>query len=507
MSMDNFYTSTVYEKGAEVIRMYETLVGIDGFRKGMDLYFERHDGCAVTCEDFLTAMADANNADLRQFALWYQTPGTPTVTYVASYNNDSSVFALTLAQKSKSEKPLHIPISFGLLDKATGKEVLPTTVLELKESEQTFEFPNLPGEVVPSLLRNFSAPIRLKPSDAEPDEALLAFLAAHDTDNFNRWEAGQKLYSALILRIMERKPTQDTMDRVCQVFGQLLDNQDASIDYGMQAYALVLPLEAAIAEELDVVDFISIHKARMTAKQLLARRFQSRLLSKYKELTQLMEDRSGQEFRVDAISIGLRHLRNVIFQYLSVIRETAVEQKTAAELAMLHMGAATGMSDKNAALLALASMDGEGATARDKAIKQFYEEAEGYNLVVDKWFTAQALADLPDVLDRVKKLSLHPDFSMKRPNRAKALIDSFTMTYKAFHDESGKGYQFVGEMLARLDRINPKCSSGIAARRFIQWKRYDEKRGKLLKGELEKLKHLKPKVSVDLTEIITKALK
>ena len=506
MSMDNFYTATVYDKGAEVIRMYETLLSMEGFQKGIGLYIQRHDGQAVACEEFLQAMQDANNVDLSQFMRWYSTPGTPTVTYSYQYNQDNNTFSLTMGQSSKCKDALHIPIAVGLLDKSTGDEVLPTKVLELKEMQQTFVFPNLPGAVVPSLLRNFSAPVRLEPLAPELDESNLSFLAIHDTDNFNRWEAGQKLYCSLILKTMRTESTFQITGQVCQFFERILDQQDSSVDYGMQAYAMVLPLEESIAEEVAVVDLVEIHMARNSVQQYLARKYHARLMVRYAELTRKIEKHSCGEFLVDATSIGQRHLRNVIFQYLCAVKQTPQEQTAVADLATNHMRAATGMSDKYTALVALASIDGEGALARDQALQQFYDEADGYNLVVDKWFAAQALADLPDVLVRMKNLMDHADFSFHRPNRCKALINSFTMNYKIFHDESGKGYQFVGEALAKLDRINPKASSVIAARRFIQWKRYDEKRGALLKAELLKLKNAQPKISVDLNEILTRAL-
>lgn len=506
-SMDNFYTATVYDKGAEIIRMYETLLSTDGFRKGMDLYIQRHDGQAVACEEFLQAMQDANEVDLSQFMRWYSTPGTPVVTFSHQYDHNNNVFSLTMRQASKCVEALHIPIAIGLLDKATGKEVVPTTVLELKEMEQTFVFPALSGEVVPSLLRNFSAPIRLEPALSQHvNGADLSFLAVHDKDNFIRWEAGQKLYSSLILKRMKGDPTDKITREVCQFFEQILSQQDASVDCGMLAYAMVLPLEDAIAGELTVVNFIEIHAARSLVQQLLARKFYTQLTNRYRELTQKIKERSCGKLLLDAASIGQRHLRNVILQLLCTIKETPEEQKTAAGLAAQHMQSATGMSDKYTALVELASMDGAGANARIEALKVFYDEADGYNLVVDKWFAAQALSDLPDAVNRVKKLMDHAEYSYHRPNRCKAVINSFTMNYKAFHDESGKGYQLVGEAIAQLDRVNPNASSAIAAKRFIQWQRYDKKRGGLLKAELLKLKSLNPRISVDLDEIITRAL-
>mgnify|MGYP005849206931 CR=1 FL=1 len=498
----------------------------------MDLYFERHDGTGVTCDDFLAAMADANDVDLSQFARWYSTPGTPTVKYSSSYDN--GVFSLTLEQKSLSDEPLHIPVSVGLIDKESGDEVVSTKVLELKENKQTFEFKDLKGDVVPSILRDFSAPVKLVPASGEVDEADLAFLAAQDTDGFNRWEAGQRLYTSLIFQTMEGKESADTKKYVMDAFERTLSGEKMS-DYSIQAYALMLPSESTVsipylisaqndpesvscgltlffllselypklAEEMEIIDPSTIHEARGKVKKAIARKFQKELLAKYQELTNLIE-KDGGELKVDANAIGLRRLRNVMLEYLTSIKETPEEQKTAAELAKKHFENATGMTDKMAALNSLASMDGEGADARDWALKKFYDDADGYSLVLNKWFTVQALADLPDVLDRVKKLTKHPDFTLTNPNRCRSLVSAFTMNAPAFHDPSGEGYKFIGEMLVELDKLNPQVSSRLASS-LIQWRRYDEKRGALMKAELEKIKTMKP-ISEDLFEIVKKGL-
>ena len=505
ISMDNFYTATVYSKGAEIIRMYQTLLGVDGFRKGMDLYFERHDGSAVTCDDFLSAMADANGVDLDQFSLWYSTNGTPVVTYDYKYDAESGKFSITLTQKSTNDKPLHIPISVGLLDKETGEEVVPTTVLELKEMKQTFDFSDLKGDVVPSILRQFSAPVKLFQAtedggEGEADEESLAFLAARDTDGFNKWEAGQQLYTSLIFQNMDGKQSDKTYSFVKEAFGRTLADKESS-DFSIIAYALILPSESTLAELVDVVDPVAIHKARGAVKKALAREFQAELMQRYNELTDAMDE----EFKVDADSIGKRRLRNVCLEYLCAIRETPEEQKAAADLAMKHFEEATGMTDKMAALSCLASMDGEGSSARDKALEQFYKDANGDALVLNKWFTVQALADLPDVLDRVKALKDHPDFTLKNPNRCRSLIGAFSMNLAPFHDASGEGYKFLNSVLKELDPINPQISSRMAGA-LITWRKYDEKRGALMKAELEDLAKMKP-ISDDLFEIVNRGLK
>jgi len=546
ISMDNFYTATVYSKGAEVIRMYQTLLSKEGFKKGMDLYFERHDGAAgkllhimylkapvidrtiertndrtnertrseinaltyvplsrlnviVTCDDFLAAMADANGKDLSQFSRWYSTPGTPTVKYESEYKDGT--FSLTLSQDSKSDLPLHIPVSVGLLDKESGREVVPTKVLELKEMEQTFTFDGLKGPAVPSILRDFSAPVKLVSKSGDVDEEALAFLAAHDTDGFNRWESGQKLYTSLIFQTMKDKQSEKTLQYVFEAFGRTLADK-SSTDYSIQAYALILPSESTLSEELEVVDPAGIHEARGAVKKAIARKFQKELQERYNELIELMEKET--EFRVDAASIGRRRLRNVMLEYLCSIRETDEEQEIAAKLATDHFEKAKGMTDKIAALSSLVSMDGKGAKARDAAIQKFYDDADGDSLVLDKWFMVQALADLPDVLDRVKKLKEHPDFTLSVPNRCRSLIGAFSMNLAAFHDESGAGYRFLGDVLAELDKLNPQISSRTAGS-LIQWRRYDEKRGALMKKELEKLAAMK--LSDDLYEIVNRGLK
>jgi len=499
--MDNFYTATVYSKDAEVIHMYNTLLGKAGFRKGMDLYFEHHDGSAVTFDEFRAAMADANGVDLDQFALWYSTPGTPTVTYSSSYDAVIGTFSLTLTQTSQSDKTLHIPVSVGLLDKETGEEVVPTVILQLTEASQTFDFPDLQGDVVPSILRDFSAPVKLVPEAGAEDQTALAFLAARDTDGFNKWEAGQKLYTSLIFQTLEGQQSETTLDFVMEAFGRTLLDK-ATTDYSIQAYALTLPGDSTLAEQMEVIDPVRIKKARGAIKQAIARKFQTELTTRYNELTEDMKD---LEFQVDAESTGRRRLRNTLLEYLCGIKESPEEQKAAAELATAHFDNATGLTDKMAALSCLASMDGEGAQARDSALAKFYKDANGDALVLNKWFSGQALADLDDVLERVIALTEHPDFTMSNPNRCRSLISAFAMNAAPFHDESGKGYAFLGDVLEKLDGMNPQISSRMAGS-LIQWRRYDEKRAALMKEQCERLLNM-PGISDDMFEILNRGMK
>eukprot|EP00956_Cyclotella_meneghiniana_P016531 scaffold26096_cov62-Cyclotella_meneghiniana.AAC.2 len=499
ISMDNFYTATVYSKGAEVIRMYRTILGKEGFRKGMDLYFERHDGNAVTCDDFLSAMGDANGVDLSQFARWYTTNGTPVVRYKSKYDADTKTFYLTLSQESNSDEPLHIPVAVGLIDKKTGDEVVATKVLDLKEKEQTFEF-SVSGDVLPSVLRGFSAPVKLTGS-SEDEEKDWAFLAANDSDGFNRWEAGQKLYTNAIFQALRGEDSSTTMQYIFEAFERSLNLE--TNDFSIQAYALVLPAESTLSEEMEVVDPIGLHKARGDVKKAIARKFYSQIRAKYDELTSTMKDK---EFSVDAASIGQRRLRNVLLDYLCAVKETADERETASKLAIDQFNSAFGMTDKYAALSSLVSMDGEEdvVARRESAIKKFYDDANGDALILNKWFTVQALADLPDVLDRVKALAEHPEFTMKNPNRCRSLISAFSMNAAHYHAEDGEGYKFIGDMVSQVDKLNPQMSSRLGGA-LIQWKRYNEKRGALMKAQLQKLADTK--LSNDLFEVVSRGLK
>ena len=430
----------------------------------------------------------------------YSTSGTPTVTYDSEFDAESGVFKLTLSQTSNSEKQLHIPVSIGLIDKVTGEEVVPTSVLELKESKRTFEFSGLKNDVVPSILRGFSAPVKLVPSSGEIDEETLAFLAARDTDGFNRWEAGQRLFTSLVFQQLEGEMSETTANYVYEAFERTL--ADSSMDSSIKAYALILPSELTLAEGLSgAVDPIALHKSRGEVRVAIARKFQAELASAYESLT---EEMAGKEFSVDAESVGKRRLRNTIMGYLTSIKESADEQKAAAEVATSHYNNATGMTDKMSALNALASMDGEGASARDEILQKFYDDANGDALVLNKWFSVQALADLPDVLDRVKALVKHPDFTLSNPNRCRSLISAFTMNSAAFHAEDGEGYKFIASSIVDLDQLNPQISSRMGTS-LIQWRKYGEERANMMKTELKKLSGMK--LSDDLFEVVNRGLK
>jgi aminopeptidase N len=430
-----------------------------------------------------------------------------------------------------------------LLDKATGKEVVATKILNLKEEKQTFTFDNLSGAVVPSLFRGFSAPVKTLSSTGETDEGTMAFLAANDTDGFNRWEACQKLYTLLILQTVAGQSSSTTLAYAEEAFGRALATP--SNEYSLIAYSMMLPTESTLAQEVDVVDPIAIHKARGAVKKSLARKFQTEIRAKYDALTAIVE--AEKELKVDSNAIGQRRLRNTLLEYLCSIRETDDEEAAAAILASKHYDHANGMTDKVAAFATPSSMYGKvGAVTRDRVTQQFYDEAQGDPLVISKWFSIQAMADLPDILDRVKMLKEHKgtlcfgvvivvviatlrlmnvggfhsccvffhfalclrfstDFSLKVPDRCRSLLSVYSANNPAaFHDASGASYQFIGQMLAELDQINPQISSRMATC-LIQWRRFDASRAAKMKAELTTLSKLK--LSDDLFEIVTKGLK
>jgi aminopeptidase N len=468
----------------------------------MDLYIERHDGSAATCEDFLIAMSDANGKDLSQFARWYSTKGTPMVKYDGKYDVEASTYYLTLTQESTSADPLHIPVAVGLLDKKSGDEVVATQILELKNTTQTFEFRGLiNGDVLPSMLRGFSAPVKLVGS-SEDEVKDWAFLAAHDTDGFNRWDSGQKLYGKAIFQTLRGEDCSKTMDCIYDAFKRYLaiDTNDLSI----QAFSLKLPSESTLSEEMTTIDPIGLHKARGDVKKSIARRFYSQIRAKYDELSTATE---GKESSIDAESIGQRRLRNELLDYLCAVNETPYEREAASQLAFDQFNSSYGMTNKYAALSCLVSMDGEEKVIerRESAIKQFYQDAEGDDLIKNKWFTVQAGADLPDTVDRVKALAKHPDFTLSNPNRFRSLVATFSANAPHFHSVDGEGYKFLGDLVNQVDKLNPQTSSRYG-KPLIQWKRYNEEQGALMKAELQKLADMKP-ISNDLFEVICRGLK
>ena len=498
--INNFYTATVYNKGAEVIRMIHTLLGKDNFRKGLDLYFERHDGQAVTTEDFLLAMEAASNIDLGQFRRWYQQAGTPTLTVTESYDAQAKQYSLTLAQttpatpKQESKLPFHIPVSVSLLDENGMAMTVQNEdaqsdsfVLDLKASEQTFEFSGVKEKPVLSLLKAYSAPVKLSYDRADEE---LAFCMAHEPDEFNRWDAGQQLATRIILKLVAAIQQQTPLsvpDYFVEACRASLQNK--TLDNALLARALALPTMSYIGEMLDVIDVDAIHQAREFVQQQLAVQLQDEWLSIYQSNTQL-------NFDLSPASMGKRFLRNLALSYLMYVPELGEK------LAMEQYKVADNMTDQLAAFKALVHHDSIHA---QEVIAAFYEQWKSDNLVMDKWFTIQASAPKKSTIKRVEVLFDHSDFDLKNPNRVRSLLGVFCATNPVcFHDASGVGYRLLGAYIEKLDAMNPQIASRLSIP-LTRWKRYPEVNQGLMKSELQRLLDL-PALSNDVTELVSKSL-
>jgi len=508
IAMDNFYTATVYCKGAEVIRMYQTLLGREGFRKGMDLYFERHDGNAVTCDDFRAAMADANGKDLTQLEEWYLQPGTPQIEVQGAWDSTAGKYTLTMRQKigsgqahlpedKRREKPMLIPVVVGLLDKASGKEVLPSTVLELTEPDQSFTFDGITSEPVPSLLRDFSAPVKLDYPYSDED---LAFLAAYDTDSFNRWEAAQVLGAKSIkdCYAMDDSTSFQVPADFVQALQRILTDTETA-DLSLLSYALILPAESALIETMSPpIDPLKLHEARNAVRKAVASALHDDFLKRYTELSPA----EGEDLVIDGANIGKRRLRNVCLGYLATAKDAASTACCAAQFAEARGRGC--MTDKLSAFQLLVEVP-ESSEAQE-AVEQFYADAGGDALVVNKWFMMQAAAHVDDVLERVKKLMEHPDFTLKNPNRARSVLGVFAGNVTGFHKADGSGYAFLSEMVLKMDQLNPQVASRLALA-FSTWAKLDDHRKSLIKQELATLYSKEKELSKDTYEVVSKMYK
>jgi aminopeptidase N len=459
----NFYTMTVYEKGAEVVRMQHTLLGEEKFQAGMRLYFRRHDGQAVTCDDFVRAMQDASGVDLTQFKRWYDIAGTPVVEATGAYQDGK--FTLTVTQSMNP--PFHIPFAVKI-----GQH---EEVLSLKKSEESFTFEDLKAKPVPSLLRGFSAPVILKYPYTEDE---LLHLMANDDDPFNRWEAGQRLATSAILDD-QGVPT----PAFIAAARHLLKNPDRAF----AAEALNLPAETFLAEQLEVVDPDALHQSRNRLRSELARNLEPDLLSLYRDL------KTEGPYSPDPLSTGRRALRNLGLSYLVEIGHSG--------LAYEQFRNADNMTDAMAALTALANVD---CPERLPALESFYAHWQHEPLVVDKWLAVQATSRLPGTLARVSELLSHPAFDIKVPNKVYALIRAFAANHVRFHTADGAGYAFLADQVIALNKLNPQVAARMA-RGFDRWKKFDSGRQEKARAQLERIRDSKG-LSKDVAEIVTKAL-
>jgi aminopeptidase N len=510
VEINNFYTVTVYEKGAEVVRMYQTLLGREGFRKGMDLYFARHDGQAVTCDDFRMAMADANGRDLSQFERWYSQAGTPVVQAETRYDEAARTYELRLVQScpatpGQADKlPFHIPVAVGLLGKdgadlpltLDGKQLGTTAVLELLEADQTFVFTDVPEQPTPSILRDFSAPVILKHgySDAE-----LVHLFSHDSDPVNRWEAGQRLAMSRLLKLSADITTKGSTNDAAadlmnldEVFIEAMRKllADETLDPAFREQALLLPTESMIADQLDVVDPLAIHMARQFVRADIGVRLRAELLAQYQA------NQTPGDYSPDAASIGKRALKNLALSYLC-----AAPDEESVALAQRQFDEASNMTDRVAALSALVHAR---APAAQDALQRFYDEFQGEALVVDKWFMMQASAPTT-ILSTVRELMQHPAFTLRNPNRARSLVAAFCFNNPVqFHAPDGSGYAFWAEQVIALDALNPQVASRLA-RSMDRWRRYLPALQVHMKKALQQVAG-QGKLSNDVREVVSKAL-
>ncbi|WLS77574.1 aminopeptidase N [Erwinia pyri] len=500
IEMNNFYTLTVYEKGSEVIRMMHTLLGEENFQKGMQLYFERHDGSAATCDDFVQAMEDASNVDLSQFRRWYSQSGTPILSIRDDYNPELEQYTLHVTQRTpatadqKEKLPLHIPLDIELYD-GEGK-VIPLqhnghpvhNVLNVTEEFQSFIFDKVYFQPVPSLLREFSAPVKL---DYNWSDAQLTFLMRHARNDFARWDAAQSLLATYIKLNVARQQQGQPLSlplHVADAFRAVLLEENS--DPALMALILSLPSENEIAELFEIIDPQAIADVRASLVRLLATELADEWLAVYNA-------NQSTDYRIEHAEIGKRALKNVCLGYLAF-----GDVELADKLVKAQFSKANNMTDSLAAMAAAVAAQ---LPCREALLVAFDERWHQDGLVMDKWFALQATSPAPDVLNRVRALLSHRSFTLSNPNRIRALIGAFASANpSAFHAANGSGYQFLVEILSDLNTRNPQ----VAARMIeplIRLKRYDAGRQALMRKALEQLKGL-DKLSGDLYEKISKAL-
>ena len=509
IEISNFYTLTVYEKGSEVVRMLRTLLGEAGFRKGSDLYFERHDGQAVTCDDFIKAMEDANGADLTQFKRWYSQAGTPRLEVSEHYDAAAQTYSLTLRQScpatpDKVEKlPFVIPVELGLLD-AQGTDIAlrlageaaaggTSRVLSVTEAEQTFTFVDVAQQPLPSLLRGFSAPVKLSFPYSRDQ---LMFLMQHDSDGFNRWEAGQQLAVQVLqeLIVQHRQGQALVLDqRLVTALGTVL--ADERLDQAMVAEMLSLPSEAYLTEISEVADIDAIHAAREFTRQQLADSLFDALWARYQANRELSK---RTPYIAAAEHFARRSLQNIALSYLML---SGKPQVLAA--ALEQFDASDNMTERLTALAVL--VNSPFAEEKAKALAVFAENFKDNPLVMDQWFSVQAGSSQPGALERVKALMSHPAFNLKNPNKVRALVGAFAgQNLINFHAADGSGYRFLADLVIELNGFNPQIASRQLAP-LTRWRKYDSARQALMKAELERIRAC-GELSSDVFEVVSKSL-
>ncbi|MDP2139279.1 MAG: aminopeptidase N [Gammaproteobacteria bacterium] len=519
MEISNFYTVTIYEKGAEVVRMIRELIGPERFRKGSDLYFKRHDGQAVTTEDFVKAMEEAGSIDLTQFRRWYSQAGTPVLRARGQFDPSYSTYQLTVEQscpptpEQPIKQPFHIPLRMALLDRDGNElplllegedpgEARNERVLDVRDKVHHFVFTGIEHAPVPSLLRGFSAPLKLQVAYTREE---LLFLMAHDTDGFNRWNAAQQLGVEVLQDLLKdyQANRELTLEQgVIDAFDSILQmsinkaERDEEQDKEAVAQLLTLPTEAYLSELADEIDVAGIHAVREFASNTLARA----LASKFAALYDM--NSTPEPYAADAAGIARRALKNVSLSYLMRTEDPQWLQTCHAQYEQ-----ADNMTDVSAALrLFVNSEMPQAEPLRQQALQSFYAKWQHEALVVDQWFSVQATSTLPGTLDRVTKLMEHPAFDIKNPNKVRALISAFANGNPVqFHDKSGAGYGFLADRIIELDGLNPQIASRLVTP-LTRWRKYDEGRQGMMRGALERVS-AKDGLSKDVGEVVGKSLR
>jgi aminopeptidase N len=539
MEISNFYTVTIYEKGAEVVRMIRELIGPENFRKGSDLYFERHDGQAVTTEEFVKAMEDASGADLTQFRRWYSQAGTPVLRARGQFDPVAFTYTLTVEQScpptpdQADKQAFHIPLRMALMDRegnelplllegehivAGAREIpgeiasefpaetpvdAPTErVLNVQEKVQHFVFTGIKHAPIPSLLRGFSAPVKLQATYTREE---LLFLMAHDTDGFNRWNAAQQLGVEVLQDLLkdyqanrELTLVPGVIDAFASILADCIAKCERNEDHDKEAVAqlLSLPTEAYLSELADEIDVAGIHAVREFASNTIAKA----LVAQFARLHAL--NATPVPYAADAAGIARRALKNTCLSYL-------MRTEDPQWLQACHQQFVKGdnMTDVSAALRLLVNSGMPAAEPlRQQALQSFYAQWQHEALVVDQWFSVQATSHLPGTLDRVKHLMEHPAFDIKNPNKVRALISAFANNNPVqFHDKSGAGYAFLAERIIELDSLNPQIASRLVTP-LTRWKKYDDSRQKMMRGALERIS-AKAGLSKDVGEVVGKSLR
>ncbi len=503
--INNFYTSTVYNKGAEVIRMLHTLLGEKLFRKGMELYISRHDGQAVTCDDFAAAMSDASGLELKQFKNWYRQAGTPVLQVKGEWHKEQAEYTLLIRQScpdtpgQTAKKPFHMPVKIGLLGSdgrdlldisATSDKADTSAILQLQEREQLFTFQNIKEKPIVSFLRDFSAPVRVESFQSRQE---LALLSRADTNLFNRWDAATRLAGEVILEIVGRLQNKQTPSIDKLYLEAIAASLQGNIhDPALLALSLQLPAETTLAQEMAVIDPDALHEARQLVKKELAKRNKQQFLDLYHS------HKDEGAYVITPEAMGRRRLKNISLAYLMALDPLPKEIQG---LCYHQYQQATNMTDAIAALSQLVNLN---HAMKDDALADFYEKWKNDPLVLDKWFILQASSSLENTLDNVIQLTASTSFSLFNPNKVRSLVGVFCSgNHVRFHDKSGAGYRFLAEKVKELNVINPQIAARLVTP-LISWRRYDSERQKLMRQELDRILLIK-NLSRDVFEIVSKS--